>query len=109
MIKFLLTCEYRFFETNKSYSTSKTITIGIFDKEEDAITKGNETIEKLKQFVDLGENKFSTTHAASYQLVTNCCKSKQKFHVFLKITPLNYLDVVEMAENIFQNAEDYYS
>ncbi len=98
MTKELLAVEFRYMDatgTDYDYKT-KTVTIGIYDTLEEAITAGNETLKTLsKTFEVRSDDKFMLKFLFGNpkRLVTNTCYPTKGIQYFATITKLDYLDI----------------
>ena len=115
MRKELLTIEFRYLDAPKfEHDTtwkSKTITIGVFDTLEEAISEGNKVLSVLsKTFEVRAEDRFGLNNGSfgsSKRLVTNCCYPTNGVQYFAKITPLKYDNLNETVEESFKAFEKY--
>lgn len=98
---------------------NKTLTIGIFDSQEEAIDQGNRTLEFLEARFDLNVNynqkrRFSKTGGCfgqSLTLITNLGYLQTPFEFYASITKLEYSEnketINEVLDNILQARERY--
>ncbi len=113
MNKELLVIEFRYYDKPKSEhfcgSESKTITLGIFDTLEEAITEGNKMLEILsKRFEVRYDDKFKLNHlfGSPKRLVTNTCY-RDKIQFFAKIEKLKFDDLEETIDETFEAWDRY--
>jgi hypothetical protein len=114
MEKELLTIEFRYTDKDGEYH-SKTITIGVYDTLDIAIEEGNKIINKLSETFEVRsewwhqgshlDDKFQKTFlfGCPKRLVTNTCYSTKGVQYFAQITKLEYRDVSETIEEIFNS------
>jgi len=114
MNKELLTIEFRYLDKPKSEHDceckNKTITIGIFDTLEEAISEGNKTLNVLsKTFEVRSDDKFKLNHlfGSPKRLVTNCCYPTKGIQFFAKITTLKFDDLNETVNETFKAFDRY--
>lgn len=114
MQKELLTVEFRYQDQPEDVTNSvcrkKTITIGIFDTLEEAIEKGNKSLEILSKHFQVRPNdKFQLHYLFGYpcRLVTNCCYPTNGIQYFAKITPLRFDDLSNTIKETFDAFERY--
>lgn len=111
MTKELLTVEFRYHSIPKSdligSSTSKTITIGIYDTIEEAVKVGNETLQVLQsRFKFRDKFKVHGLFGNPDRLVCDF-SSKHKVEVFCKIDKLHFDDLNEVMKEVFEAQKKY--
>ena len=112
MKKELLTIEFRYHDKpisdDFSGCATKTITLGVFDTLEEAITEGNKALDVLCQTFEVRE-KFKLIHLFGHpnRLVTNTCYRTNGIEYFAKITPLKFDDLSETISETFTAFERY--
>lgn len=114
MTKELLTVEFRYHDAPKgeydSEYKSKTITIGVFDTLEEAITEGNKILNTLsKSFEVRSDDEFKLKHlyGAPKRLVTNVSYPTKGIQYFAKIVKLKFDSVDHTVEETFKAWERY--
>ena len=112
MKKYLVTIKLVYNDAPKSDFlsgiTQKTITIGLYDTQSDAITNGNKALEKFEKYFPLNPNwnvkeRFSNNggpFGEPKHFVTNTDWITTPFSLVAKITVLNYQDVEETINNV---------
>jgi len=105
--KELLTIEFRYttceYDVDKYHT--KIITIGIYDTIEEAIKEGNKAIDILSEkFQVRADDKFSLKYILTFpkRLVTNTCYPTKGIQYFAKITRLDFSDLSETMNKIFE-------
>lgn len=104
MIKYMLWFELRYTDVinNEVRYPTKRITISVLDTLDEAISKGNEIINKLNNVFEIRfDDKFSKYN----DLVTNCCYPTNGVSYFFKIEKLKFDDMYE-AIDIAMGAKD---
>lgn len=123
MKKELVTIEFRYRDVPKgewdSGHPSKTITIGVFDTLDEAITEGNKALEVLESKFNLHEfpngtkakkERFSKNggcFGSANKLITNLAYLKTPFAFYAKITTLNYNDVDQTINEVLEATKRY--
>ena len=86
-----LELEFRY-EGENGY-TSKHLSLGMFDKLEDAIKAGNEALKTISKHFEVREGDIFSLDGGCFglpnKLVTNCCYSADAIKYFLKISTYN--------------------
>ena len=112
MEKYLVTIRFTYNDAPKdeflSGYTQKTITIGVYDTQSDAITNGNKALEKFEKYFPLNphwnvKERFSNNggpFGEPKHFVTNTDWITTPFSLVAKITVLDYQDVEETINNV---------
>ncbi len=125
MDKYLVKIEFRYSDAPKSESrgtsNSKTITIGVYDSFDEAIEKGNKTLERLESKFDIHtfpdgrkakKERFSKNggcFGTANTLVTNLAYLKTPFEFYAKITTLKHLNLDEVIPDLIEAKKRYIS
>lgn len=112
--KELLTIEFRYHDKPDDagfgeYPT-KTITIGVFDTLEEAVSEGNKALKVLSEnFQVRADDRFKVhgLFGCPHRLVTNCCYPTKGVQYFATITPLKFDDLSETIVETFKAFERY--
>ena len=114
MTKELLTIEFRYNDKPKNVDCSeyksKTITIGVYDTLEEAITEGNKALDVLSETFEVrADDKFKLHYlfGSPKRLVTNCCYSTSGIQYFARITKLKFDDLSETINETFKAVKRY--
>ena len=114
MTKELLTIEFRYHDTPRadwhSGHKTKTITIGVFDTLEEAVTEGNKALKILSEKFEVRANdrfKVRGLLGQPDRLVTNTCYPTKGIQYFAQITKLNYDDLGETITETFDAFKRY--
>lgn len=114
MKKELLTIEFRYRDKPKGNydggTRSKTITIGIYDDLEEAISEGNKALDILTHSFEVrGDDTFQLNHlfGRPKRLVTNTCYPTKGIQFFAKIESLKFDDLQESIKETFMAYERY--
>ncbi len=105
--KELLTVEFRYNDVPKgehdSGHISKTITIGVFDTLDEAITEGNKLLDTLSKTFQVRE-RFKKNHLFGFpnKLVTNTSYPTYGIQYFAKIETLKFDDLAESINETFK-------
>ena len=119
MRKYLVTIRFTYNDAPKdeflSGYTQKTITIGVYGTEDEAITNGNKALEKFEKYFPLNPNwnvkeRFSNNggpFGEPKHLVTNTAWITTPFSLAAEITVVNYQDVEETINNVLEAQKRY--
>ena len=119
MRKYLVTIRFTYNDAPKdeflSGYTQKTITIGVYDAQNEAITNGNKALEVFEKRFHLNphwnvKERFSKNGGPFGEpkyLVTNTAWITTPFALSAKITVLNYQDVEETINNVLDAQKRY--
>lgn len=123
MKKYLVTIEFRYSGLSKDKesidSKNKTVTIGVFDTQDEAIIEGNKSIEVLEKHFKL--HKFPQGNEAKKDrfsknggcfgypnyLITNLAYLQTPFSFYAKITKLNYFDLEQTIFEVVESVKEY--
>ena len=121
MRKYLVTVKLVYNDAPKndflSGITKKTITIGVYDTQNDAITNGNKALEKFEKYFPLNphwnvKERFSNNggpFGEPVYLVTDTAWITTPFSLVAEITVLDYMDVEETINNVLAAEKRYQS
>ena len=119
MEKYLVTIEFRYMDIPKSNlltgHKSKTITIGIYDNEEDAISNGNKALEVFEKHFALNphwntKERFSKSggyDGSPKYLIWSDIWIKTPFDIYAQITVLEHQDVEETINYVLEAGKRY--
>ena len=119
MTKELVTIEFRYMDVPKSEdfsgSESKTITIGVFDTIDEAITEGNKALEVFEKHFKLNtawnrKERFSKNGGCfgnAKRLISPLAYLQTPFDFYAKITKLTYNDVNETIVEVLEAGKRY--
>ena len=119
MRKYLVTIRFTYNDAPKdeflSGYTQKTITIGVYDTQNEAITNGNKTLEKFEKYFPLNHNwnvkeRFSNNggpFGEPKHLVTNTAWIITPFSLVAEITVLDFQDVEETIYKVLDAQKRY--
>lgn len=114
MSKELLRIEFRYSNIPDSIGSTyrnKFITIGIYDTLEEAVKIGNKLLtEVLSKYFQVRKNdRFSVNGflGSPERLVSNCCYPTKGVTYFAKITKLDFDNLEDTINNIFDSADKY--
>ena len=114
MKKELVTIEFRYNDAQSDkndyeYKT-KTVTIGIYNTLEEAITEGNKALSILSESFEVrSDDKFKLHHLFGFpkRLVTNTCYPTTGIQYFAKITKLKFDDLNDTMVETFEASKRY--
>lgn len=114
MEKELLTIEFRYLDEpigeHDCENRKKTITIGVFDTIEEAISEGNKALSILSENFEVREDdRFKTKGlwGLPKRLVTNCCYPTNGIQYFAHITPLRFDNLKDTISKTFEAFDRY--
>lgn len=114
MSKELLRIEFRYKDkpdSTGSIPRNKFITIGIYDTLEEAVKIGNKLLTEVlsKYFQVRKDDRFSVNGflGSPERLVSNCCYPTKGVTYFAKITKLDFDNLEDTINNIFDSADKY--
>ena len=114
MNKELLTIEFRYCDKPKNEDFSghekKTITIGIFDSLDEAISEGNKVLSILSEYFEVRvDDRFELKYlfGTPRRLVTNTCYPTNGIQYFAKIESLKFDDLNEAVNETFKAFNRY--
>ena len=114
MSKELLSIEFRYSNIPDSIGSTyrnKLITIGIYDTLEEAVKIGNKLLtEVLSKYFQVRKNdRFSVNGflGSPERLVSNCCYPTKGVTYFAKITKLDFDNLEDTINNIFDSTDKY--
>ena len=119
MKKYLVTIKLAYNDVPKSDFlsgiTQKTITIGVYDTQDDAITNGNKALEKFEKYFPLNPhynlkerfNKNGGPFGEPVYLITDTTWITTPFSLIAKITELDCHDVEETINNVLDAQKRY--
>lgn len=117
--KHLVTIEFRYNDVSKDSSETqhkfKTLTIGVFDTVDDAITEGNKALEVFEKHFKLNphwnrKERFSKNGGAfgsMHNLISDSAYLTTPFTFYAKITKLNYYDVESTILEVVEATKRY--
>ena len=114
MTKELLTVEFRYHDKPISeYDVdrrTKTITVGIFDTLEEAISEGNRILDVLSESFEVrSDDRFQLHYLLGFpkRLVTNTCYPTKGIEYFAKIEKLRFDNLSEVINEVFDAYKKY--
>mgnify|MGYP003427497216 FL=1 len=108
--KELLTVEFRYDDVNVMKSEvdykNRTVTIGIYDSFDEAITEGNKALDKLYAFIKFdSSDRFVKNHLWGTPRRLVC---SHRYDVFVKITQLKFEDIELFAAEVRNSSRRVY-
>ena len=114
MTKELLTIEFRYHDTPRAHWHSghktKTITIGMYDTLEEAVTEGNKALKVLSEKFEVrADDRFKVRGLLGQpdRLVTNTCYPTKGIQYFAKIEKMVFDDLSETINETFEAFKRY--